>query len=168
MNRICMGLALAVALSGCVTRAPHVIAETSVGAENGSAFDGQATFYVFRGDSFYASAWPTNFGLDGIEKASLRRNAFARFAVPAGRHVLATHWNPLAAQPGLQLSGSFEAGRTYYFRCDAHFVGPANPTQFAFSLEMVSPSRGHQLISAGEDWTGRTQDPSPETTTNGK
>jgi len=144
---------LALALCGCVTTTPHVLGDSSRFASEGTAFDGQATVYVMRDLSGAGMAWPVSIKLDSVEKGSVRRETYVRFAAAPGRHDILADWNSLSGLPDIAINGEFVAGKTYYFVLGTSFNTTGKMMQFGTGFGPIDPRLGANLAGKYEDWT---------------
>lgn len=151
MRFLVVGLLLA-ALCGCATK-PFAVADASPYASQGSIYDGQATVYVMRDTSRAGMAWPVNVRLDGVQKGSLRRETYVRFAATPGRHDVLAHWNRLSALGEVAFNSNFESGKTYYVVIGTDFAAYGSIMEVGTSLGLVKPSVGAQLVATYQDWT---------------
>ncbi|MFC5526785.1 DUF2846 domain-containing protein [Rhodanobacter ginsengisoli] len=151
MRILVVGLLLA-AFSGCATK-PFVVADASAYASQGSIYDGQATVYVMRDTSGAGMAWPANVRLDGVQKGSLRRETYVRFAATPGRHDILAHWNRLSALREVAFNSDFKSGKTYYVVIGTSFAAYAGIMQIGTNLGLVKPSVGAQLVATYHDRT---------------
>ena len=138
MRAILSITAIILIITGCATRSPRCDIPLAEG-------ENAATLIIYRPSAMYGKIYSTPFSIDGCRIENLSNNSFLVYKLPAGPHKIAAEKYAFAVGGTGEVSGNFEAGKTYYLHYSmsagsAYYtpvtgVGFTTSTQFFITTE---------------------------------
>ena len=132
-------------IAALATHGPYEIQNPDALSVSGTAFEGKATVYVFRGGS--SPTRPFYVSVDKTLRATIGRDTYVKLDVSPERHVFLVSPLQEGSEPSASVIASLSSDRTYYFSLNTDFTWvDAGMGQQKTSLVQISRSSAEMLL----------------------